>query len=59
MNIELADIEKAAERISGIAIKTPVLTARVFSQVFDADILLKCENLQKTGAFKIRGAAMP
>lgn len=57
MNIELADIEKAAERISGVAIKTPVLTARVFSQVFDADILLKCENLQKTGAFKIRGAA--
>lgn len=57
MNIELKEIEKAAERISGIAIKTPVLTARIFSQIFEADIRLKCENLQKTGAFKIRGAA--
>lgn len=57
MNIELKDIEKAAGRIAGIAIKTPVLTARTFSAIFNADIRLKCENLQKTGSFKIRGAA--
>ena len=46
--IGLADIEAAAERIRGVALRTPLIEVGAFR--------LKCENLQPTGAFKIRGA---
>lgn len=50
------DILKAAERISGYAHKTPVLQSSFFNQISGADIYFKCENFQKIGAFKFRGA---
>src|SRR5512138_73912 len=50
------DILKAANRISRHIHRTPVLSSRQISALFDAVILFKCENFQKVGAFKARGA---
>lgn len=50
------DILKAAERIAGYAHKTPVLQSSYFNELTGADLYFKCENLQKVGAFKFRGA---
>jgi threo-3-hydroxy-L-aspartate ammonia-lyase len=54
--IDLDDVRQAAQRISGVANRTPVVTSRTLDQLVDAQILLKCENLQRGGAFKFRGA---
>lgn len=51
-----ADVELAAGRIAGIAHRTPVLTSRTVNQEFGAEVFFKCENLQRMGAFKFRGA---
>jgi threonine dehydratase len=50
-------IKKAAKLIKGIAVKTPLVHSPSLSRMFGGDIFLKLENLQKTGSFKIRGAA--
>lgn len=50
------DIEKAADRIEGFAHKTPVLQSSYFNQLTGANLYFKCENFQKVGAFKFRGA---
>ncbi|HEX6894759.1 MAG TPA: pyridoxal-phosphate dependent enzyme [Bryobacteraceae bacterium] len=55
-DIQLADIRRAAERIHGVAHKTPVLSSRSFDAVAGARVFFKCENFQRGGAFKIRGA---
>jgi threonine dehydratase len=52
----LADIEAARARIAGIARETPVFSSETFSRRAGCDVLLKAENLQRTGSFKIRGA---
>ena len=52
----LADIEAARARLRGIARETPVYGSETFSKLAGRDVLLKAENLQRTGAFKIRGA---
>jgi threonine dehydratase len=52
----LNDIRKAAERIKPCAHRTPVLTSESLNQQVGAQVFLKCENLQKVGAFKFRGA---
>jgi len=57
MDLSLSDIEKAAERISSIALKTPIITARTFSKECGGEIMYKAEILQRTGSFKIRGAS--
>ena len=49
-------IEDAAETLRGVAHRTPVLTSRTLDQRIGAQVLLKCENLQRTGSFKFRGA---
>ncbi len=51
-----ADVEAAAARLEGVAHHTPVLHARSFDAAVDATVLFKCENLQRAGAFKFRGA---
>ena len=56
MSLTLNDFELASKRISGILYKTPMVSARTFSEMTDNEVYLKCENQQKTGAFKIRGA---
>jgi threonine dehydratase len=52
----LADIQEARERLRGIAEVTPIFVSETFSRRSDREVRLKAENLQRTGAFKIRGA---
>ena len=54
--IGFQDIEEAAERLRGVAHRTPVLTSRRLDNALGAHAFLKAENLQRGGAFKIRGA---
>ncbi len=56
MTPTLNDIQKAAQRIKPYAHRTPVLTNASLNLQVGARIFLKCENLQKVGAFKFRGA---
>jgi threonine dehydratase/serine racemase len=53
----LADVEAAARRIEGIARRTPIETSRTLDGLAGRELFFKCENLQRVGAFKIRGAA--
>lgn len=50
------DVVAAADRIAGVAHRTPVLTSRILDQELGAQVFFKCENLQRMGAFKFRGA---
>jgi threonine dehydratase len=50
------DVVQAAERIAGAANHTPVLTSRTVNDAFGAEVFFKCENMQRMGAFKFRGA---
>ena len=54
--ISFADIEAAARRIDGHAHRTPVLRSRTADERTGAQVYFKCENLQRMGAFKFRGA---
>ncbi len=54
--LEAADVEEAARRLDGVAHRTPVMTSRTLDERVGATVLLKAENLQRTGAFKFRGA---
>jgi threonine dehydratase len=54
--ISYADVEAAHRRLAGIAHRTPVLTSRTADALTGAQLFFKPENLQHTGAFKIRGA---
>ena len=56
MSITLSDIRTAAQRIQPYIHRTPVLTNESLNQRIGAQIYFKCENLQKVGAFKFRGA---
>jgi threonine dehydratase len=51
-----ADIREARERLAGVARETPVYSSETFSRIAGRDVWLKAENLQRTGAFKVRGA---
>lgn len=50
------DVEAAARRIAGFAHKTPVLTSTTANKEFGGELFFKCENFQRMGAFKFRGA---
>lgn len=49
-------IQEAAERIAGRVHRTPVITSHAFNEAAGKEVFFKCENLQRVGAFKIRGA---
>ncbi len=51
-----ADVEAAAKRLAGVAHRTPVMTSRIADERTGASLFFKCENLQRSGAFKFRGA---
>ncbi|QRG77201.1 threo-3-hydroxy-L-aspartate ammonia-lyase [Citrobacter sp. R56] len=53
---EYNDVVAAAQRIEGYANRTPVLTSRTVNDAFSAEVFFKCENYQRMGAFKFRGA---
>ena len=50
------DLRAAAQRLQGIAHRTPVLRSTSADESTGAQVFFKCENLQRTGAFKFRGA---
>ena len=50
------DVKAAAERLRGVAHRTPVATSRTLDERLSGRLFLKCENLQRAGAFKFRGA---
>ena len=54
--VSLADIEDARAKLQGVAVRTPLDRSRALSDVTGGDTFIKCENLQRTGSFKIRGA---
>ena len=51
-----ADLQEAASRLRGIAHRTPVVTSRTLDERLGAQVFFKCENFQRMGAFKFRGA---
>lgn len=54
--ITLDDVRAAADRLDGVAHRTPVLRSRTADERSGAQLFFKCENLQRIGAFKFRGA---
>ena len=57
MSVSLQDIQQAAQRIKPYAHRTPVMTNESLNRRVGAQVFMKCENLQKVGAFKFRGAS--
>lgn len=56
VQVTLADVLSARETLTGVSITTPMEESRWLSSVVGGPVLLKCENLQRTGSFKARGA---
>jgi threo-3-hydroxy-L-aspartate ammonia-lyase len=56
MTVTIDDVRDAAARIAGVAHRTPVLRSRTLDERVGAQVFLKCENFQRVGAFKFRGA---
>ena len=54
--IALGDVRRAADRLRGVANRTPVAASRTLDGMLGAQVFFKCENLQRGGAFKFRGA---
>jgi threonine dehydratase len=56
LGVEYSEVEAAAERLEGVANETPVMTSRTIDEKTRATVFFKCENFQRVGAFKFRGA---
>jgi threo-3-hydroxy-L-aspartate ammonia-lyase len=56
MNLSPADVAAAAQRLLPVAHRTPVMTSRTLDEQAGMQVFLKCENFQRAGAFKFRGA---
>jgi len=56
MAITFGDVQDAAQRLAGVAHRTPIATSRTLDERVGAQVFGKCENLQRAGAFKFRGA---
>ncbi len=56
--VSLADIEAARPLVDAVAVRTPMVESRWLSGVAGVPVHLKCENLQRTGSFKVRGSAV-
>jgi threonine dehydratase len=54
--VSLDEINDARQRLEDVAVRTPLDRSRALSQLTGGDVFIKCENLQRTGSFKIRGA---
>ncbi|MPZ69343.1 MAG: threonine ammonia-lyase [Actinobacteria bacterium] len=54
--VGLDEIRAASERLQGVAVATPLDRSRALSALCDGEVMIKAENLQRTGSFKIRGA---
>ena len=56
LSVSFADVQAAAARLRGVANNTPVVTSRRLNALVGGQVFLKCENFQRAGAFKFRGA---
>ena len=56
LSVNFSDIEAAAARLDGVATRTPVVSSRTLNDRLNCRAWFKCENFQRTGAFKFRGA---
>ncbi|HTP07906.1 MAG TPA: pyridoxal-phosphate dependent enzyme [Anaerolineae bacterium] len=54
--VSFNDVQAAAERLYRVAHRTPIATSRTLNALLEAEVYCKCENLQRAGAFKFRGA---
>ncbi|MBD3253735.1 MAG: pyridoxal-phosphate dependent enzyme [Candidatus Lokiarchaeota archaeon] len=54
--VEYKDVKGAYKRVKDAVNKTPVMTSRTLNEITQAQVFLKCENFQRIGAFKMRGA---
>ena len=54
--VSLAEVQAAAQRLRGVVVRTPLLPSDLLSERTGAEVRLKCENLQRAGSFKARGA---
>ncbi|TFG32714.1 threonine/serine dehydratase [Candidatus Thorarchaeota archaeon] len=54
--MELSDIRQAYDRIKDHIVKTPIMTSTTINGMTDCTVYIKCENFQRVGAFKFRGA---
>ncbi|GAA4797058.1 threonine ammonia-lyase [Rothia endophytica] len=54
--VQLADIQNAADLLEGVIERTPMAHSRALSEILGTEVFLKCENLQRSGSFKVRGA---
>jgi threonine dehydratase len=54
--IDISEVRAAAERLRGIAHRTPVMTCTALNDLAGVVVFAKCENFQRVGAFKFRGA---
>ncbi|MFX0108746.1 MAG: pyridoxal-phosphate dependent enzyme, partial [Candidatus Hodarchaeota archaeon] len=54
--VSISDVEAAYERIRGSVVRTSVLTSTTINRMTDCEVFFKCENFQRVGAFKFRGA---
>ena len=54
--VSMTDVQAAAERLQGHAVRTPLLRSDALDAICGGRVWLKCENLQRTGSFKFRGA---
>ncbi|QSJ18375.1 threo-3-hydroxy-L-aspartate ammonia-lyase [Nostoc sp. UHCC 0702] len=55
-SVTINDVQAAQKRLFGVAHQTPVLTSRIVNDRTNSQVFFKCENFQRTGAFKFRGA---
>ncbi|MBE9249117.1 threo-3-hydroxy-L-aspartate ammonia-lyase [Dolichospermum sp. LEGE 00240] len=55
-SVTITDVEAAQKRLLGIAHQTPVITSNTVNELTQSQVFFKCENFQRTGAFKFRGA---
>ncbi|UXX80336.1 pyridoxal-phosphate dependent enzyme [Reichenbachiella carrageenanivorans] len=53
----LSDIKRAHTRITKYIVRTPIMTSQTINDMIGGEVFFKCENFQKVGAFKMRGAA--
>ncbi len=54
--MELSDVRQAYDRIKGYIVKTPIMTSKTIDSMVNCHVYFKCENFQRVGAFKFRGA---
>ncbi|HWY73195.1 MAG TPA: pyridoxal-phosphate dependent enzyme, partial [Burkholderiaceae bacterium] len=56
LSVGIDDVRNARDTLAGLAVRTPIVTSHAADERVGSTVFFKCENLQRTGAFKFRGA---